>query len=215
MFRQALDLVPDLPSWPAWNKRLARLEDAWNAHMRDADQAILAAPTVDQIERHLSTFDQELRAVMDATPTGEAWLRTVQESEQLALSILVEHRLQDLQVLNPEERAWSEQLEHLNSSTALQRETVEQLQAHWVRICAAHAIALLEQEAIRARLCAALETIPNNVDAVATAITPALLDPAATGKFQIPLVPGLFASLAIAIERIGISQLCRESLTGV
>lgn len=63
-------------------------------------------------------------------------------------------------------------------------------------------------------LCPALDAATEDVFEIAKTITPILLGLILAGTIVLPLVPALFAGLAILISRIGVAALCVDYLNG-
>lgn len=72
---------------------------------------------------------------------------------------------------------------------------------------------LLAKEDIRKRLCPALKSATDDVFDISKSITPVLVGCITAGTISIPLIPVLFAAIAVVIARMGISALCAGFIT--
>jgi hypothetical protein len=69
---------------------------------------------------------------------------------------------------------------------------------------------VLADPAVRVKLCAALKSGYDNIFELSKAITPVVATLALTGQLLIPLVPALFASIALFISHMGVAALCTD-----
>jgi hypothetical protein len=116
--------------------------------------------------------------------------------------------LDELQSLEPQAQAWCAQLAEL---VERHEATIADLNDLWQRRKRAaqrHAKALLACDELHARLGVTNDRLPRDVAMIARAITPALAERAATG--ELPLLPVLFAAIALEIEHINRTGLRAE-----
>lgn len=69
---------------------------------------------------------------------------------------------------------------------------------------------LVKRPDIRALLCPALQTASDDAFEIAKIATPILVGLVLAGTLTIPLIPTLFASIALTISRLGIASLCAD-----
>jgi hypothetical protein len=108
--------------------------------------------------------------------------------------------LDELRALEPESRAWCDELAELVERRAATLADLNQLWQRRKRAAQRWAKELLAREELRTALSLAINGAPRDIAALARAITPALAGRVATG--ELPGLPVLFAAITIEIERM-------------
>jgi|GEM_PF-5140032 len=111
-------------------------------------------------------------------------------------------------MLEPENKKWRQEKSQLREKHHVTPKTLGDLWQRRLEISEQKAKKLLAEEDICSRLCNALRTASNDSFEIAKIITPILVGLVVAGTISIPLLPILFASIALAITRMSIASLC-------
>ena len=136
------------------------------------------------VQHELDVLDRTEKSLQDQLNRDDPQLA------KFALSALVQ--------LEPEDAAWQ-----LLALTHL-RDTL-------IVVSDRKAEELVKQQEVRERICAAVQSITDDVFEIAKLVTPILVGLVVSGVMVIPLVPPLLASVALVIGRMGIASLCRDN----
>lgn len=189
--------------WQTWLER-------WNQEVSER-RSELAAELREMFEREWHHRRQQLEQ------ERQEWLgrldRELQEwqrQEQVERHRRQEALLRDLMLLEPEDRKWHEEFERLQRRPQITQAEQEQLKKQRVIISQQKAEKLIKRKDVRDYLCPALQTLSGDTSTFGNTATQVLLAAVMAGQLSIPLVPVLFASIALVVSRMGIATLCAD-----
>lgn len=139
------------------------------------------------------------------------WLGRKRKEEQSLLRTQQQHIIMELETLEPGEQKWLPLQQRLAEGQKLTVEEQVNLLEMWEQTGVSRAEAMLEEPAVRAVLCPALQPPPRDVFRLSRIVTPLLLDEVEARKLTLPLVPVLFAGIAFLIHQRGIATFCSET----
>jgi len=184
----------------------------------ESEVGLLTIPS-SYIERQLHVqFNNQQRMVDEnasgALPAGEGqrqlseqeWQEKLQGKWYNNFNLMLNQLIE----LEPDNQAWREEQKQFGESGKITPKKFSYLWEQRQKISEQKARQLLEQKDIRTRLCQALQAVPNDSFEIAKVITPLLIEFSKAGTISIPIIPVQFASITLAIARIGVAGLCAD-----
>lgn len=135
----------------------------------------------------------------------ETWLK--RREQQLKMVQQQQLLLEELLALDPQSELSNDRVQlPLQTSTSI----IDALRNDRDQLSQVKSEELVKRPDIRALLCPALQTVSDDTFEIAKIATPILVGLVIAGTLTIPLIPTLFASIALTISRLGIASLCAD-----